>query len=297
MAASKKNVGAGLLAPDARSSLASALDQVGKSPPPISPLLDISCDWIMREAAFELLQLPHLNTPDNHLFKAARAAAASVAGTRQFMNTRSVEKPGKNSGLLARRGRKRISRQCATPVANLVDNKYVMTLFDRSIDLAQHTEGTPLYVMCRSWIGDIRQPSTDAPSLEMAGISPCPDSKANSEVWTLPMPSPPAATSNDSTLDVDATQDGSTVSSSSVASSSSTCSNWSDLERHLVEQSSPVSGLMTEHLASWKQCRRVKMKLERLRSKRHSKSMGVLKSIRKDILNSSTSPTQALASL
>ena len=27
-----------------------------------------------------------------------------------------------------------------------------MKLFDRSVDLAQFQEGTPLYVMCRAWI-------------------------------------------------------------------------------------------------------------------------------------------------
>lgn len=33
-------------------------------------------------------------------------------------------------------------------------NKFVMKLFDRSVDLAQFTDNTPLYPICRAWIAN-----------------------------------------------------------------------------------------------------------------------------------------------
>lgn len=37
-------------------------------------------------------------------------------------------------------------------------NTFVMKLFDRSVDLAQFKEGTPLYPICRAWMAN--QPRT-----------------------------------------------------------------------------------------------------------------------------------------
>lgn len=34
------------------------------------------------------------------------------------------------------------------------NNSYVMKLFDRSVDLAQFTEDTPLYPICRAWMAN-----------------------------------------------------------------------------------------------------------------------------------------------
>lgn len=292
MAASTKNVVP--TPPETKSSAGSSQESIGKSPVPISPLLDVSCDWFMREAAYDVLQLPHLGyTPDNHLFKAARAAAACVAGTKQFMSgARNPAGKAKTGGKLRpRSGHKRI-KPYSTSVSNLVNNQYVMTLFDRSIDLARHTEETSLYVMCRSWIGeDIRQPSGKPEHVEIAGISPRldADSRNSSEVWTLPMPSP---SKNLDSLNVDTgtlptvehDHDSSGLSNSSCLSTSSVLSDVSVLDKELAEQSHPVPKLLATHMASWRQCRQSKLELARSKSKRYSKSLNVLKSIHNDIM-------------
>ncbi|XP_065196196.1 protein lin-37 homolog [Sycon ciliatum] len=269
---------------------------VGKSP--ISPLLDMSCDWIMREAALELLQLPHLgHTPDNHLFKAARAAAANVAGTKRLLSNRSVERPSKSSPAVSasRRGRKRTRKgraSCEPPQANIIGNQYVMTLFDRSVDLAQHSEGTSLYVMCRSWIGDIRHSGMSSPYLEIAGISPNVASKdGDTDIWMLPPPSPTAGEQQHvEDSDVDSSSTGvETVCPDASSVDSSVAGGGAEEQLH------SASNLLTEHMASWKRCRRTKMRRAQVEYMRHAKSVDILRRIRNSVLNMSSSTLTSLA--
>lgn len=53
---------------------------------------------------------------------------------------------------------------------------FVIRLFDRSVDLAQFTEDTPLYPVCRAWLRNApgakapERPSTPTPSEEVAQL-------------------------------------------------------------------------------------------------------------------------------
>ncbi|XP_041348097.1 protein lin-37 homolog [Gigantopelta aegis] len=74
-------------------------------------------------------------------------------------------------------------------------HSYVMKLFDRSVDLAQFTESTPLYPICRAWMKN--QPGNKEP--EVRERSPSPEVEAQSsqdeegvekfpDVYTMPPP-------------------------------------------------------------------------------------------------------------
>lgn len=41
-------------------------------------------------------------------------------------------------------------------MADVLDS-YIMKLFDRSVDLAQFSQDTPLYAVCRAWIRNLSQ--------------------------------------------------------------------------------------------------------------------------------------------
>uniref|UniRef100_A0A8V0X3B4 Lin-37 DREAM MuvB core complex component n=1 Tax=Gallus gallus TaxID=9031 RepID=A0A8V0X3B4_CHICK len=72
-------------------------------------------------------------------------------------------------------------------------NTYVIKLFDRSVDLGQFSEGTPLYPVCRAWMRNCPTgrpqicPTApeSAPHLQSAG-------KAE-DIYELPPPAPPRA--------------------------------------------------------------------------------------------------------
>lgn len=49
---------------------------------------------------------------------------------------------------------KKMRRRRQIPIDNAFHHTYVMKLFDRSVDLAQFEEETPLYPICRAWMAN-----------------------------------------------------------------------------------------------------------------------------------------------
>ncbi|XP_035142310.1 protein lin-37 homolog isoform X3 [Callithrix jacchus] len=84
------------------------------------------------------------------------------------------------------------------PLHPLAKDTYVIKLFDRSVDLAQFSENTPLYPICRAWMRNspsVRErecsPSSPLPPLpEDEEGSEVTNSK-NRDVYKLPPPTPP----------------------------------------------------------------------------------------------------------
>lgn len=58
------------------------------------------------------------------------------------------------------RGRppKRVKKESTPPPQPKVQHSFIMKLFDRCVDLAKYTEGTPLYPICRAWM--LNQPKS-----------------------------------------------------------------------------------------------------------------------------------------
>ncbi|XP_014209622.1 protein lin-37 homolog isoform X2 [Copidosoma floridanum] len=78
---------------------------------------------------------------------------------------------------------------------------YVMKLFDRSVDLAQFEEDTPLYPICRAWIANqprnpnfvpkVRSPSPELEESEQIDVSNMFDENGDiKDVHSLPLPLP-----------------------------------------------------------------------------------------------------------
>lgn len=61
-----------------------------------------------------------------------------------------------------KRKRKHDSLDEADVVANYHSTTYVMKLFDRSVDLAQFNESTPLYVIARAWLNNNQTTTEDS---------------------------------------------------------------------------------------------------------------------------------------
>ena len=57
---------------------------------------------------------------------------------------------------------------CTCAFSLIAVDSYVMKLFDRSVDLAQFTEDTPLYPICRSWIQNKRHSQAPSSSADTA---------------------------------------------------------------------------------------------------------------------------------
>lgn len=59
------------------------------------------------------------------------------------------------------RGRppKRAKKDPSPPPPPTVQHSFIMKLFDRCVDLAKYSEGTPLYPICRAWM--LNQPRSN----------------------------------------------------------------------------------------------------------------------------------------
>ncbi|XP_018427456.1 PREDICTED: protein lin-37 homolog [Nanorana parkeri] len=74
-------------------------------------------------------------------------------------------------------------------------NTFVIRLFDRSVDLAQFTEDTPLYPVCRAWLRNApaakapERPSTPTPSEEGDVVN-----GSSQNIFHLPSPTPSPVT-------------------------------------------------------------------------------------------------------
>lgn len=67
-----------------------------------------------------------------------------------------------------------------TPVPLTTPDTYVIKLFDRSVDLAQFSENTPLYPICRAWMRN--SPSVRERERERSPSSPLPPLPEDEEV-------------------------------------------------------------------------------------------------------------------
>ncbi|XP_017167858.1 protein lin-37 homolog isoform X2 [Mus musculus] len=77
-------------------------------------------------------------------------------------------------------------------------NTYVIKLFDRSVDLAQFSENTPLYPICRAWMRNSptvrereRSPGSPLPPLPEDGEGSEVINSKNRDVYKLPPPTAP----------------------------------------------------------------------------------------------------------
>ncbi|XP_072283472.1 protein lin-37 homolog [Pyxicephalus adspersus] len=76
-------------------------------------------------------------------------------------------------------------------------NTFVIRLFDRSVDLAQFSEDTPLYPVCRAWLRNApgakvpERPSTPTPSEEGEVVN-----GSSQNIYHLPPPTPRPMTEN-----------------------------------------------------------------------------------------------------
>ncbi|XP_033208404.1 protein lin-37 homolog isoform X2 [Belonocnema kinseyi] len=95
---------------------------------------------------------------------------------------------------------RKVKRRRQMPMDPAFHHTYVMKLFDRSVDLAQFREDTPLYPICRAWMANQPRnpnliPKARSPSPEMARDENSEESLYDSngelkEVCTLPRPLP-----------------------------------------------------------------------------------------------------------
>lgn len=75
-----------------------------------------------------------------------------------------------------------------TPPIPTLPDTYVIKLFDRSVDLAQFSENTPLYPICRAWMRN----SPSVRERECSPSSPLPPLPEDEEVGWVVDPSPAA---------------------------------------------------------------------------------------------------------
>ncbi|XP_067009852.1 protein lin-37 homolog isoform X2 [Anabrus simplex] len=98
-----------------------------------------------------------------------------------------------------RQQRKRRRREAVTEGA--FHHTYVMKLFDRSVDLAQFQEDTPLYPVCRAWMANqphnknlvpkMRTPTPEPPPEELgSGSGGDSDSEIVRDIYKMPPPLP-----------------------------------------------------------------------------------------------------------
>uniref|UniRef100_A0A8V5G9T0 Uncharacterized protein n=1 Tax=Melopsittacus undulatus TaxID=13146 RepID=A0A8V5G9T0_MELUD len=90
-----------------------------------------------------------------------------------------------------RRKKRREAEEGPDPVQR--PNTYVIKLFDRSVELGQFPEGTPLYPVCRAWMRNC--PTAPAPH-PAPHPTPRPQGAAGNagkgqDVYELPPPAPP----------------------------------------------------------------------------------------------------------
>jgi hypothetical protein len=83
------------------------------------------------------------------------------------------------------RKRKR-GRDEPVPDTSLYHHSYIMKLFDRSVDLAQFSEDTPLYPVCRAWIRN--HPHQPLQTMRPQTPDPAPDGEVDpGDIYSLPM--------------------------------------------------------------------------------------------------------------
>ncbi|KAM4643704.1 protein lin-37 homolog isoform 2-T3 [Amazona ochrocephala] len=118
-------------------------------------------------------------------------------GPRESMEEETGKAPGdaitKPSGRFSqqRRKKRREAEEGPDPVQR--PNTYVIKLFDRSVELGQFPEGTPLYPVCRAWMRNC--PTAPAPH---PAPHPAPRPQAavgnagkGQDIYELPPPAPP----------------------------------------------------------------------------------------------------------
>lgn len=175
------------------------------------------------------------------------------------------QSPKKGGFSKVSRKRKRKEDSSGSDV-NKIHYTYVMKLFDRSVDLAQFHENTPLYPICRAWIkNQPHKKSSDherspSPDLDVEDIKdkniqkttniyelPPPIKSENNLFPKLQIPVPPSKAH--STLDIYANPD----------------------------KAPPAKKLMSNHMAHWKRVRNKWKEISRQKELRFSPSLIILK--------------------
>uniref|UniRef100_A0A8C5WJE2 Lin-37 DREAM MuvB core complex component n=1 Tax=Leptobrachium leishanense TaxID=445787 RepID=A0A8C5WJE2_9ANUR len=97
------------------------------------------------------------------------------------------------SGRLAQHRRKKRKEEDCMTEGQPKANTFIIRLFDRSVDLAQFSEDTPLYPVCRAWLRNTpnarvsEQPQTPPPAEENEGVN---GNDQNVSQLPPPLPSP-----------------------------------------------------------------------------------------------------------
>jgi len=84
------------------------------------------------------------------------------------------------------RKRRRIKDELEPLEIGLYHHTYVMKLFDRSVDLAQFEQQTPLYPICRAWMQN--EPHNRNLATQQRTPTPPPDTDESNFVYQLPQP-------------------------------------------------------------------------------------------------------------
>lgn len=140
---------------------------------------------------------------------------------------------------------------------------YIMKLFDRSVDLAQFREDTPLYPICRAWIKN--QPNNH--SLSQQVESKMPENESEREagcIYKLPKPSDITVKKEDGQI---------------LSRIPSPLPQSDELFDIYADQNSclPPESLLLNHMVRWKQVRQKWKMAARVNEARYSESLRVLR--------------------
>lgn len=179
----------------------------------------------------------------------------------------------------SRQVRKRRRREIVNEGA--YHHTYVMKLFDRSVDLAQFKESTPLYPVCRAWMANqplntnlvpkTRSP-TPEPPVEEPSEHDGDDSMQN--VYKMPPPEPLLYDTNNQVISIRVP---SPVQPSSRVVKDMELDCFKDV--HLTREA-----LLQQHLAHWTTVRKKWHNISHLNENRYSESGQILKTIFKKAL-------------
>ncbi|XP_059824441.1 protein lin-37 homolog [Hypanus sabinus] len=149
-------------------------------------------------------------------------------------------------------------------------NAYTMKLFDRSVDLAQFTEDTPLYPICRAWMRNnpshregARSPSPQPPpTLEDEEVAEL--NGKGQDVYKMPLPTARSASAGGNTL--------------SLRIPSPLPSTEKPLDINMSRFSAPgVPTLLYNHMERWKKIRQRWKESSHRNQHRYMDSMRILK--------------------
>lgn len=185
---------------------------------------------------------------------------------QEFIDNSPQSSPSKKSPRLGKVHRKRkLERDDKSQSeTGLIQHMYIMKLFDRSINLAQFSEDTPLYPICRAWIKN--QPNNIGLNSQNNSQAPEPEERDAGCVYQLPKPTEVVVkTENGQILDLRIP--------SPLPQPSETLDSLAD-----QNSGSPApETLLLNHMVRWKQVRQKWKTAARINEMRYSNSLNILR--------------------